>query len=82
MSFERVEFRGVEVIAGELLECAFAWDPEAMIVGNVRAKEIVFMLVASGLFSTCPACGATAWVEIDCPVCNACGELERAWRDR
>ncbi len=62
-----------EACAVEILKCAFAWEPEARILGEVRAADIAAL--AAHLVDTCPRCGSTAWVNIDCPLCTLCHEL-------
>ncbi len=59
----------------ELLRCALSWDANARIVGNVTAKELA--RVVAQVIHTCPSCGSTAWVNIDCATCNVCSELLR-----
>lgn len=58
----------IEDIAIELLRCAVAHEPNVMLVGNVSAMGV--LLVAQAAVGCCPQCGATAWVNIDCKLCN------------
>jgi predicted RNA-binding Zn-ribbon protein involved in translation (DUF1610 family) len=63
----------VERIAVELLKCVISWDPEVCIVGNVTAFEIAQL--AASVIDTCPKCGATAWVNIDCDLCRVASDM-------
>jgi hypothetical protein len=68
-------------IAIDTLRCAFTWEPEAKLVGNVRADELA-LLAATVIDRTtmnCPCCGAEPWCDIDCPVCCAISELEKKY---
>lgn len=62
-----------EAVASAVLKSALAWEPDACLVGNVTAAELA-ALAASAL-DTCPLCGATAWVNIDCDLCLTCTSL-------
>ena len=62
-----------EVAAVEILRCALGWEPEARILENVRACEVARL--AANAIMTCPACGAEAWVNIDCETCLVVGKL-------
>lgn len=64
-----------EGTAVEALKCCLAWEPDARILGNVRAVELAAILV--DLINTCPKCGSTAWVNIDCDLCGVCHRLGR-----
>ena len=66
--------QSIEQIAGDVLKCALAHDPDACLVGNVTALEMARMAVAT--LTTCPACGAEAWCNLDCHVCEVCTLLE------
>lgn len=59
--------RRVDAIAEDILHCALTHEPGSRLLGNVTASEIVRL--AAGAMATCPACGAEAWVNIDCDVC-------------
>lgn len=63
----------LEQIAVETLKCALSWAPDARLVGNVKASELATL--AAHIIDTCPQCGATAWVNIDCTLCGICHEL-------
>lgn len=63
----------IEANAVEMLKCAIGWDPDARLVGNVRAQDVA--RVAARVIDTCPKCGATAWVNIDCDLCCVCHAL-------
>lgn len=63
----------IEAVAVETLKCAMTWAPDARLVGNVRASDIAALAAAA--INTCPKCGATAWVNIDCPLCGICHAL-------
>jgi len=56
-----------EAVAVDVLRCALAWEPNACLLGNVMASEIAAL--AASAIDTCPKCGATAWVNIDCDLC-------------
>lgn len=64
-----------EDIARDVLRCALAWQPEARIAGNVTACEVA--LLAARQLTSCPKCGAEAWVNIDCDICRLCADLVR-----
>lgn len=63
-----------EATAVETLKCCLAWDPGARVLGNVRAIDLAALMVK--LIDTCPKCGATAWVNIDCDLCGVCHDLD------
>jgi hypothetical protein len=63
----------LEAIATDMLKCAIGWDPAAKVIGNVSAADVA--RVAAHVIGTCPKCGATAWVNIDCDLCNVCHGL-------
>jgi hypothetical protein len=65
--------RTVETIAVDVLRCALAWEPNACLMGNVTASEIATL--AAWTIDTCPKCGATAWVNIDCDLCLVLADL-------
>ena len=62
--------RTVEQIAVSVLQCAVTHEPDARIIGNVTALDVVRLCVPQIL--TCPKCGATAWCNIDCDLCLVC----------
>lgn len=64
----------IEAIAVEVLRCALAWEPHVCVVGNVTARDIARLAGAAIL--TCPKCGATAWVDIDCDLCCTMSALQ------
>jgi hypothetical protein len=66
--------RTAEEIAIELLKCAIAHEPDVRLVGNVTAAELG--RVVAYQVQTCPKCGATAWVNIDCDLCLIATHLE------
>lgn len=59
--------RRTDAVAEDLLGCALTHEPGSRLIGNVTASEIVRL--AAGFMTSCPACGAEAWVNIDCNVC-------------
>lgn len=63
----------LERIAADILACAITHEPGVRLMGNVRADDIARL--AAHHIDTCPKCGATAWVNIDCDLCTACHEL-------
>lgn len=65
--------RDPETIARETLKCALAWEPDARLIGNVRASEAAAL--AARAVMTCPSCGAEAWVNVDCDMCLVCAAL-------
>lgn len=68
------EFEGnPEACAVEVLRCALSHNPNARLIGNVRAIDIAALAAAA--IDTCPKCGATAWVNIDCDLCSVCHSL-------
>lgn len=67
------EIDNPEACAVEVLACAIAWPPATRLLGNVRAADIASL--CAHLIDTCPKCGATAWVNIDCDLCNVCSSL-------
>jgi predicted signal transduction protein with EAL and GGDEF domain len=62
-----------EQIAIDVLRAAIAWEPEVRVVANVTASELASLAAAS--IDTCPGCGATAFVNIDCDLCLVCSSL-------
>jgi hypothetical protein len=66
--------RRVDAIAEDLLRCALTHEPGSRLLGNITASEIVRL--AAGFMTQCPACGAEAWVNIDCNVCFVVSALE------
>jgi hypothetical protein len=62
-----------EKIARETLKCALSWEPAVCLIGNLMACEVAAL--AARQIDTCPKCGATAWVNIDCDLCNLCSRL-------
>lgn len=60
-------------IAEEMLACALKWDPDARPLGNIKAVEIVAL--AGSKLLLCPKCGAEAWVNTDCDLCELIGKL-------
>lgn len=62
-----------EAVAVELLRTAIKHDPDAILVGGVSAKDLARF--AASIIGTCPKCGATAWVNIDCDLCGVCSSL-------
>lgn len=62
-----------EAVAVDVLRCALAWEPNVCLIGNVMACEIAAL--AASAIDTCPKCGATAWVNIDCDLCMVVGQL-------
>lgn len=62
-----------EAIALDVFRCAVSHEPGVRLIGNVTASEVV-RLVAREVM-TCPACGAEAWVNIDCDLCLVVGQI-------
>ena len=65
--------RSIEAIAVDVLKCAISWESGVCLVGNVTAREIA--VLAAHQIDTCPKCGATAWVNIDCDLCGVVGAI-------
>lgn len=66
--------QSVETIAVDVLRCAMAWEPDAKLIGNVTARDVARLAVSA--IDTCPSCGATAFVNIDCMLCNIAEAVE------
>ncbi len=62
-----------EAIAVDVLKCAITHEPDVCLIGNVKARDIAAL--AAHVIQTCPKCGATAWVNIDCDLCGVCSGL-------
>lgn len=58
----------IESIAIEMLRCATVHPPGEVLFGNVTAVGV--LLVAASVIDTCPSCGSTSWVNIDCQLCH------------
>ena len=56
-----------EATAIALLKSAISWEPEARLVGGLRACELAAL--AASIVTCCPKCGAEPWVNIDCDLC-------------
>lgn len=69
-----------KAVAVEVLRCALAWEPNVCLLGNVMESEIA-ALAASDI-DTCPKCGATAWVNIDCDLCLMVTALLESGQDK
>lgn len=65
--------RLLAAIAEDTLRCALSWEPDARLIGNVTAREIVKL--AAQAVATCPKCGAEAWCNIDCDLCELASGL-------
>ena len=63
----------LEAIAVDVLQCAITHEPDVRLMGNVRAEDVARL--AAHHIDTCPKCGATAWVNIDCDLCTLCHRL-------
>jgi len=64
----------IEQIATDVLRCALAWEKDACLLGNVTTEDIAKL--AAFCIDACPICGATAWVNIDCNLCQICAKFE------
>lgn len=62
-----------EAIAVDVLKCAVSHEPGVRLIGNVTAEQVACL--AAHAIDTCPKCGATAWVNIDCDLCGVCMHL-------
>lgn len=67
--------RDRDKIAVDVLRGAIKMDRDARVLGNVTAAELA--AIVAPIVDTCPKCGATAWVDIDCELCNALSALLR-----
>lgn len=65
--------RTIREVAEDMLKCAVSHEPGSRLIGNVMASEIA--LLASAALTTCPSCGAEAWVNIDCDLCGVCSAI-------
>lgn len=70
---EMREINNPEACAVELLRCAIGWEPDARLLGNIRAADIAAL--CAHMINTCPKCGSTAWCNIDCDLCTVCHSL-------
>ncbi len=57
----------LESVAVETLKCCLSWEPEARLIGNVRAFDLARLAVTH--LTSCPACGADPGCDIDCALC-------------
>ena len=67
------ELRYPQAVALDVLKCALSHEPGVRLIGNVTAAEVAAL--AAGVVTTCPKCGAEAWVNIDCSLCSTCALL-------
>lgn len=63
----------IEKIAVRVMKHAFKHAPDEIIAGDVTSLDLVRLAAPNVL--TCPSCGSTAWVNIDCDVCQMCSKL-------
>lgn len=66
----------LEKIATEILACAIAHTPDSRLLGNIPASD--FVTLCAFVLDTCPKCGSTAWVNIDCDLCTRCHKAKHA----
>ena len=66
--------RSLEAIASDLLKAALEGPAYGGIVGGVTRIELARLAVEH--ITTCPRCGAEAFVNIDCFVCEVAGQLQ------
>ena len=64
-----------EAVAVNVLRFSLALEPNVRLLGDVMASEIAAL--AASAVDTCPKCGATAWVNIDCDLCLVVTALMR-----
>lgn len=62
-----------EKTAVALLKHVLEKPPTSLVVPDVSAIEVA--LLVAPLIHVCPACGAEAWCNIDCRLCNACSSF-------
>ena len=63
--------RNAEQVSEAILKAVLRKSIDEQVIGDVSAQELVG-LVANN-FSSCPACGAEPWTNIDCRVCDLMG---------
>ena len=68
------EKRNAEQVSEAILKAVLRKDPNEQVIGDVTAWEIVQLI--AGNFTSCPACGAEPWTNLDCRVCDAMGIVE------
>lgn len=61
-------------IAERLLKATLRNEPEGIAIGDVTNFEIAYL--ASKRLISCPACGAEAWCDIDCHVCQVVSDIQ------
>jgi len=66
--------RRPEAIAVELLRHVLTLEVNSCPLGDVTALEIA--ILCASMIDTCPLCGATAWVDNDCDLCELCTTLK------
>ena len=59
--------RNAEQVSEAILKAVLRKDINEQVIGDVTARELVQLIV--GNFTSCPACGAEPWVNLDCRVC-------------
>lgn len=62
-----------EQTAAAMLKYVMAISPTSLVMPNVSAVEVA--LLVAPLIHVCPKCGAEAWCNIDCTLCNACSSF-------
>lgn len=67
--------RSLEQIAADMLRTALASAPDEVMFDGVTALEVA--RVAIKHIMTCPRCGAEAWCDIDCFVCELADRLSK-----
>jgi len=73
-SDELKKARRPEAIAVELLRHVLTLEVNSCPLGDVTALEIA--ILCASMIDTCPLCGATAWCDIDCELCELCTTLK------
>ena len=61
-------------IAERIMKHTLQIYPAHAVIGDVTSLELAYL--ASKTFTTCPACGAKAWCDIDCKVCQVVSDIE------
>ena len=61
-------------IAERLLKATLQNEAEGIAVGDVTNLELAYF--ASKQLISCPACGAEAWCDIDCRVCQVVSDIQ------
>jgi|GEM_PF-6905250 len=64
-----------EKLAVDLLARCISVPPQTNVLAGMTAQDLASL--AAHVIDTCPKCGATAWVNIDCDLCSTCHRITR-----